>query len=353
MRVWISGGGGFVGSNIVRAAVDGGHEVLTSAHTFVVPVDARYSVDRVDMVDDSAVRGSIEQFAPDLVVHCAIMNDWHRMYADRDASWAAYVGATRSTAKAALDDAGAAYVLVSTDWVFDGTQGGAHEETPPNPINLYGTLKLASEMVTLESGGAVARVSGVNGMHVARPQTPRSQDRGFGYFVASLVDALGSGRPFTVWEGDDINMIATPSLALECGEIMIQIGERRLGGVFHCCGADAVTRRELAELAVDVFDLDESLLHFGPPDPESMLSAPIPFDTSLSTPRTDRVLGRRATPVRALLERFKAQYLAGTSTRTDLAGTSTRTDLAGTSTRTDLAGTSTRTEPTPHSGATS
>ena len=198
------------------------------------------------MVDDSAVRGSIEQFAPDLVVHCAIMNDWHRMYADRDASWAAYVGATRSTAKAALDDAGAAYVLVSTDWVFDGTQGGAHEETPPNPINLYGTLKLASEMVTLESGGAVARVSGVNGMHVARPQTPRSQDRGFGYFVASLVDALGSGRPFTVWEGDDINMIATPSLALECGEIMIQIGERRLGGVFHCCGADAVTRRELA-----------------------------------------------------------------------------------------------------------
>lgn len=42
MRVWISGGGGFVESNIVRAAVDGGHDVLTTAHTFVAPSNAAY-----------------------------------------------------------------------------------------------------------------------------------------------------------------------------------------------------------------------------------------------------------------------------------------------------------------------
>ena len=49
------------------------------------------------------------------------------------------------------------FCLVSTDWVFDGTQSGATEDTPPNPINLYGFLKAASEIVTLERGGAVAR----------------------------------------------------------------------------------------------------------------------------------------------------------------------------------------------------
>ena len=145
-------------------------------------------------------------------------------------------------------------------------------------------------MVALERGGAVARVSGVNGLHLARPETPRAQDRGFGYFVASIVDALSSGRTFTVWEADDINMRATPSLALECGEIMLAIGEQRASGVFHCCGADAVTRRELAELTCVVFDLDPSMLRYGPPDPESMLAAPVPHDTSLATPRTDRCL---------------------------------------------------------------
>ena len=306
MRVWMTGGGGFVGSNIVRAALDAGHEVTTTGWSFRTPENAAYSVQRVDMTDEAQVRASVAAARPDLVISCAILNDWDRMYGDREAAWAAYVGATRHTSAAAAD-VDAAYVLVSTDWVFDGTQAGANEETPPNPLNLYGSLKLASEMVALERGGAVARVSGVNGLHLARPETPRAQDRGFGYFVASIVDALASGNTFTVWEADDINMRATPSLALECGEIMLAIGERRADGVFHCCGADAVTRRELAELTCEAFDLDPSLLRFGPPDPESMLAAPIPYDTSLTTPRTDRILGRSATPVRTLLERFKTQ----------------------------------------------
>lgn len=311
MRVWVSGGGGFVGSNIVAAAVAADHQVLTTAHTFTPPADARYQVDTVDMTDEAVVRESIGQFEPDLVIHCAIMNDWDRMYADRVTAWESYVVATRSTVQAAKREADASYVLVSTDWVFDGTQAGATEDTPPNPVNLYGTLKLAAEMVALENEGAVARVSGVNGEHLARPTTPRSQDRGFGYFVASLVDSVRAGQPFTVWEADDINMVATPSLALECGELMLEIGAKNLDGVFHCCGADSVTRRELAELTIDVFDLDESLVEFGPPDPGSMLSAPIPYDTSLSTPRTDRLLGRSATPTRELLERFSSHLQSG------------------------------------------
>lgn len=318
MRVWVSGGGGFVGSNIVRAAVDGGHEVLTTAHTFTAPADAKYAVESVDMTDAGAVETSIGEFAPDTVIHCAIMNDWDAMYGDRRASWDAYVGATRATAYASINN-DASFVLVSTDWVFDGTQSRADEDTPPNPVNLYGTLKLASEMVSLEAGGAVARVSGVNGLHLARPTTPRAQDRGFGYFVASIVDALSEGTAFTVWEAEDINMVATPSLAIECGEIMLAIGAQRASGVFHCCGADAVTRRELAELTCEVFELDASLLRFGPPDPASMLAAPVPFDTSLSTPRTDSVLGREATPLRTLLERFREQSVTTRNGNTDSA----------------------------------
>ncbi|MEM9134012.1 MAG: sugar nucleotide-binding protein [Actinomycetota bacterium] len=306
MKVWISGGGGFVGSNIVQAALDGGHDVLTTANTWTAPEGAPYAVESVDMCDEASVRTSLDAFEPDLVIHCAIMNDWHQMYADREAAWASYVEATRHT-QAGAAAAEATYVLVSTDWVYDGTQAGAHEETPPNPINLYGTLKLASEMVALERGGAVARVSGVNGLHLARPNTPREQDRGFGYFVASIVDALSAGDTFTVWEAPEINMRSTPSLALECGEIMLKIGERREAGVFHCSGADSVTRRELAELTCEVFDLDTGLLRYGPPDPASLMAAPIPHDSSLTTPRTARLLDHPPTPVRTLLERFKGQ----------------------------------------------
>jgi|GEM_PF-3031057 len=175
MKVWVSGGGGFVGSNIVQAALDGGHEVVTTARTWQAPADAPYLVESVDMTDEAQVRSSIDGFEPDLVIHCAIMNDWHQMYADREAAWASYVHATRFT-QGGANNADATYVLVSTDWVYDGTQPGAHEETPPNPINLYGSLKLASEMVALENGGAVARVSGVTVHGVGGPRNQHAGD---------------------------------------------------------------------------------------------------------------------------------------------------------------------------------
>ncbi len=41
-------------------------------------------------------------------------------------------------------------MLISTDWVFDGTQGPAAETEPPNPINPYGFLKASSELVVTQ-----------------------------------------------------------------------------------------------------------------------------------------------------------------------------------------------------------
>ncbi len=309
MRVWLTGGTGFVGSNIVHEAVAAGHEVLTTVNRFLPEGSLGYETDRVDMTNAAAVTDSVAVFKPDVVIHCAILNDFGRMYTDRRASWDAYVGATRHCAGAA-EAAGAWFILVSTDWVFDGTQGGADEDTPPNPVNLYGVLKVASEMVALERGQAVARVSGVNGMHRARPDSPRAQDPGFGYFVASIVDALSGDKPFVVWESDDINMIATPSLASQCAELMLRIGERRLGGVFHCCGADSLGRMELARLTCEVFDLDPVLLRSQPPDPALMPGVPVPYDTSITAPRTAALLDHGPSPVRTLLERFRAEYEA-------------------------------------------
>ena len=307
MRLWLTGGTGFVGSNIVAAAVDAGAKVLTTTHSFVPPADADYRAERVDMTDGAAVAASIERFSPDVVVHCAIMNDHELMREDSDAAWDSYVNATRATA-AAAHGVGASFVLVSTDWVFDGTQGGADEDTPANPINQYGVLKMASEIVAIERGGAVARVSGVNGVHRARPRAPRSQDAGFGYFVASLVDTARDGTEFAVWESDDINMIATPSLASESATMIIDIGRQGLTGVFHCCGADAVGRMELANLACEVFELDRSLIRSESPPLAMYSGTRIPYDTSITAPRTSAFLGREPTPVRALLERFRLEY---------------------------------------------
>jgi dTDP-4-dehydrorhamnose reductase len=269
VRVWISGGGGFVGSYLVRAF----DEVCAPPHA------------EVDVRDPGAVRRSVAAYRPDAIVHAAILNDFSRL--ERE-GWDAYVGATRN-----LVATGVPVVLVSTDWVFSGP---ADEATPPNPINLYGMLKAASEMVP--GVHAVARIAAVQAASAA----PRSQDAGFGYFVASLVRALRAGERFTVWEGDDINMVATPTLASDAAELIARIVAGGHAGVFHCCGGEAVDRRTLAERTMAAFGLDGDLLDFGPPPQPPW---PVPHDTSLDATATAAALGVELPDVDEQLRRLE------------------------------------------------
>jgi dTDP-4-dehydrorhamnose reductase len=294
-RVYVTGGAGFVGSNLVRVLAElRGAELCCPSRS------------EVDVTDGEAVRRSVSDFRPDAVVHAAILNDFGRLYTHRREAWDAYVGATRNVVNAA-NAVDAHVVLVSTDWVFDGTQAGAREDTPPNPINAYGFLKAASELVLAEraESGAVARISGVNGVHWARPEVPRRQDAGFGYFALSIVAALETGRRFTVWESPDVNTIATPTLASDAAELIARLLDRRLTGIFHCCGSEAIERRALAERVVEVFELDRELLDFGPPGPDALPPGRVPYDTSLNAAATAAALGVELPGVRSMLGRLR------------------------------------------------
>jgi dTDP-4-dehydrorhamnose reductase len=310
MRAYVTGATGFVGSNIAAAfAAQPGttvHCPVRSDHP-----DRTLSTEPLDLLDRRAVMASVERHRPDAIVHSMILNDHDLMYDDRRLAWDSYVGVTETLVDAA-DRVGATLVVVSTDWVFDGTQGPAAEDTPPNPTTLYGVLKLVSEQAALRADrGAVARVSAVQGHHLARPATVRQQDRGFGYLAASIVDALSDGRPFTVWEADDINNVASPSLASECGRLMHAIASLDdPSGIYHCCGSEVVTRRSLATLTCEVFELDPSLLSFGSPEPGGMERGVVPYDTSLSTDITTARLGTQPLTNLEILERFRDERAA-------------------------------------------
>jgi dTDP-4-dehydrorhamnose reductase len=316
MRVYLTGATGFVGSNVARVFAERhGARLFCAVNRRRPPAGAPYVSETLDLTDAAAVRRSVEAQEPDAIVHCAILNDLGRLYGDRRLAWAAYVGATRNLVDAA-NATGAHLVLVSTDWVFDGTQGGAAEDTPPNPINAYGFLKAACELVVAERAerGAVARISGVNGVHWARPDTPRRQDAGFGYLVASLVEALRAGRRFTVWESPAINMVATPTLAGDAAELLWRMVERRRTGTFHCCGGEAVDRATLARRAVAAFDLDGDLLAFGPPGPDAVpppLRGRVPYDTSLDARATAKALEVALPGLDSMLARLRAEIDTG------------------------------------------
>jgi dTDP-4-dehydrorhamnose reductase len=312
VRVYVTGGTGFVGSNLI--ALYGTRYGLDVIAGGTRPPDRPLAGDfsPIDLLDPYGLREAIVSAAPDVVIHAALLNDLNTIYADRLLAWRSYVESTRTVADAA-NEVGAVMVYISTDWVFDGTQANANEQTPTNPINYYGHLKSAAELVTLERAQQpiVARVAGVNGMHWARSEGPRKQDAGLGHYVAALVEALSTGVSFTVWEGQNVNERGTPSLASESAEMVLRLVRQGERGVFHCCGGESLTRMELAETAVDVFELDPALLRSGPLPAEAAFPAPVPFDTSLNANRTASAIGYRLPRVRELLEAFRSQRETG------------------------------------------
>lgn len=301
MRIYLTGASGFVGSNLAYVFGERhGAEVVAPGH------------EHVELTDAALVRRSVVATQPDAIVHAAIWNDPAGLLADRRRAWESYVRATRNLVDAA-NLTGIQIVLISTDWVFDGTQGPAAEDAPPNPINAYGFLKAASELVVTQRAeqGTVARIAGVQGAHRARLDLPRRQDAGFGYLVASLAEALRVGERFTVWDGPGLNTLATPTLATDAGELIWRALTLGAHGVLHCCGAEHVDRVGLARRALEIFELDEELLDIGAPPP--LGSERIPRDTRLDGRATAATLGTGGLDLDTMLGRLRSELEAAWS----------------------------------------
>jgi dTDP-4-dehydrorhamnose reductase len=300
MRIYLTGASGFVGSNLAHVFADGhGAEVVAPGH------------EHVELTDEMVVRRSVLATRPDAIVHAAIWNDPAGLHTDRRRAWDAYVGATRNVV-AAANAVDAHMVLISTDWVFDGTHGPERESDPPNPINTYGFLKACSELVVVESAarGTIARIAGVQGIHRARPHTPRAQDAGFGYLVASVVEALRAGERFAVWDGPGLNQLATPTLATDAAELIWRALTCEITGVLHCCGGEHADRVGLARRAIEVFELDPDLLDVVMP-PDRVAGTTIPRDTRLDATSTARALGVDLPDLATMLGRLRGQMEIG------------------------------------------
>jgi dTDP-4-dehydrorhamnose reductase len=295
-RILVTGGSGFVGSNVVAVLEQAGDEVLAPSHA------------ALDLTDAAATAAYVAEHAPDAIIHAAIWNAFQGLLSDRRRAWSSFVDATRNITDAA-NASGARIVLISTDWVFDGTQGPAAEDEPPNPTTPYGMLKVLSEVVVRERAarGTIARIAGVQGAHRAQATTVREQDVGFGYLVASVVDALRGGRRFTVWDGDGVNVRASPVAATACARLIRRAIERDVDGILHCCGGEHIDRVTLTRRAVDAFGLDPELLSVGPPPDDMRIPGGAPYDTRLDSAATARALDAALPTVDDLLAELRVE----------------------------------------------
>lgn len=104
-----------------------------------------YTRQQLDITDKQALQNKVQQDQPDVIVNCAAYTAVDNAESDPSAAELINVTAARHLAQVCQQQ-GIILIHVSTDYVFDGNNQQAYQETDiPNPQTVYGKTKLAGE----------------------------------------------------------------------------------------------------------------------------------------------------------------------------------------------------------------
>jgi dolichol-phosphate mannosyltransferase len=162
MRALVTGGSGFVGSNLVRRLVREGHDV----HLLVRPSADRWRLEglvdaltwhRADMQDRGSVRRTLAQARADWIFHLAVYGAYS-FQPDLEAMVATNVVGTTNLLTAALATGFEAFVNTGSSSEYGDCDHAPAEDEAPRPNSYYAVTKAASTWLCQQA----ARQSGAH-----------------------------------------------------------------------------------------------------------------------------------------------------------------------------------------------
>lgn len=247
VRILVTGGAGFIGSNVVDAYVAAGHEVAVLDNFSTgrqENVNGAAEVHRVDVRDQPEVAKAVAAFRPDIVNHHAAQSEVPKSMADPAFDAHVNVIGGLNVLKACVDNDVKKVIFSSTGGALYGEPDivPAAEDHPVRPLSPYGTSKYAFEQYlgtferTFGLPYTVLRYANIYG---ARQDFAAEEGRVVAIFAGRMLE----GRPVTI-DGDGeqsrdmlhVGDVAAANLAaLEKGS----------GGTFHISTGIPVTVNDL------------------------------------------------------------------------------------------------------------
>ena len=234
-RVLLIGGSGQLGTEIRRSWTR--WEIVAPAHV------------ELDIENGDAVDAFVAREKPDAIVNCAAFHNVDRCELEPERALAVNAIAVECLARSSRDN-GAAFVTISTDYVFDGTATVPYTERDcPRPLSVYAVSKLAGEQLVarLESRALIVRTCGVYGV---RPSASK------GHTFIDRVMAQGRAKDAIRIVND---VTASPTFAGHLATALRKLLESGATGLYHAADVGPVTWYDFAVEALHQAGIEHSV----------------------------------------------------------------------------------------------
>jgi len=269
MRLLVTGGAGFIGSNYVRRIIDG-HlkgvsnlivlDKLTYAGTLSnldsVPKDS-FQFIQGDICDESLVSGLVDQV--DSVINFAAESHVDRSISDPGRFIETNVKGTQTLLSAIKSGLDKKFVQISTDEVYGSIETGSWDENCPLlPNSPYSASKAAADLITrsyFKTFGLninITRSSNNYGPH----QFP---EKVIPLFITNLID----GKKVPLY-GSGLNVRDWLHVDDHCRGIHEVLMKGRAGEIYNIGGGEELTNKELTKLILDAFNKSDENIEFVP-----------------------------------------------------------------------------------------
>lgn len=251
LRILITGSNGLLGQKIISGyKSDPGLELIATARgENRMKNQEGYTYATLDITNRQDVFDVLSEFQPDCVIHTAAMTDVDACERDSDMCELLNVTATQHLADA-CSEMGIHLIHLSTDFIFDGTNGPYAEDDKPNPLSVYGHSKWRAEKIVkqLNSPWAIVRTVLVVGITEGMSRSN---------IVLWAKNALERGQPINVVS----DQYRTPTLAEDLAQGCILVARKKATGIYNISGKDFMSIYELVHHVAAHWHLDHELIN--------------------------------------------------------------------------------------------
>jgi dTDP-4-dehydrorhamnose reductase len=293
MKTWlVTGASGLLGAN-AAVHLSARNRVVGLART--VPSGAPVDFRALDLSRAEDRAGILAEVGADVVLHTAAVSSIDEC--ERQPGLAEELN-VRAAADLAFQAsrAGARFIYISTDAVFDGSRGGYLEDDAPSPTTTYGRTKLAGERAVLEANpdALVARVNFYGWSPTGR--------RSIAEFFHSHLDAGTTVNGFE----DVVVSTLEVSYLLDSLQALVDVSA---SGIVHVVSSQAVSKFDFGRALAATFGFDPELVR--PARSTDHLAIQRGSRLDLSTAKIARLLGSPPPGQQEGLDRLAASRRTG------------------------------------------